>query len=180
MSIIIFVCLFSAPSERIVPWLDISRPRGAWGIQKHTTPGPHIMRFLGLGKSHWISGSSLLNFSERNETGSLTIICLLAYSYLWEYMLQWEFCLINYFKSLCYLGKNVKNELSVLSSFFFFCKKSTLQREVFTISLFCFNFLKRLLRLFSCEIQNSFGNGILLPKLFWPTVRKNCSSDWDH
>ena len=22
-----------------------------------------------------------------------------------------------------------------------------------------------------------FGNGILLPKLFWPTLRKNCSSD---
>ena len=22
-----------------------------------------------------------------------------------------------------------------------------------------------------------FRNGILLPKLFWPTVRKNCSSD---
>ena len=22
-------------------------------------------------------------------------------------------------------------------------------------------------------------NGILLPKLFWPTVRKNCPSDWD-
>ena len=21
--------------------------------------------------------------------------------------------------------------------------------------------------------------GILLPKLFWPTVRKNCSSDWE-
>ena len=21
--------------------------------------------------------------------------------------------------------------------------------------------------------------GILLPKLFWPTVRKNCSRDWD-
>ena len=21
------------------------------------------------------------------------------------------------------------------------------------------------------------GNGILLPKMFWPTVRKNCSSD---
>ena len=21
-------------------------------------------------------------------------------------------------------------------------------------------------------------NGILLPKLFWPTVRKSCSSDW--
>jgi hypothetical protein len=23
-------------------------------------------------------------------------------------------------------------------------------------------------------------NGILLPKLFWPTVRKNCSSDQEH
>ena len=22
-------------------------------------------------------------------------------------------------------------------------------------------------------------NGILIPKLFWPTVRKNCSSDWE-
>ena len=25
--------------------------------------------------------------------------------------------------------------------------------------------------------QNLLVNGILLPKLFWPTVRKNCSSD---
>ena len=25
----------------------------------------------------------------------------------------------------------------------------------------------------------SSGNGILLPKLFWPTVRKNCFSDWE-
>ena len=25
--------------------------------------------------------------------------------------------------------------------------------------------------------QNQNRNGILLPKLFWPTVRKNCSSD---
>ena len=24
-----------------------------------------------------------------------------------------------------------------------------------------------------------WGNGILLPKLFWPTVRKKCSSDWE-
>ena len=22
-------------------------------------------------------------------------------------------------------------------------------------------------------------HGILLPKLFWPTVRKNCSADWE-
>ena len=29
-------------------------------------------------------------------------------------------------------------------------------------------------KLFSVTI-----NGILLPKLFWPTVRKNCSSDWE-
>ena len=27
------------------------------------------------------------------------------------------------------------------------------------------------------ERQELLGNGILLPKLFWPTVRKNCSSD---
>ena len=27
------------------------------------------------------------------------------------------------------------------------------------------------------EIGSLLGNGILLPKLFWPTVRKNCSSD---
>ena len=29
------------------------------------------------------------------------------------------------------------------------------------------------------ELQNNIKNGILLPKLFWPTVRKSCSSDWD-
>ena len=28
----------------------------------------------------------------------------------------------------------------------------------------------------SCPSVSNF-NGILLPKLFWPTVRKNCSSD---
>ena len=26
-------------------------------------------------------------------------------------------------------------------------------------------------------LVTNLGNGILLPKLFWPTVRKNCSSD---
>ena len=34
------------------------------------------------------------------------------------------------------------------------------------------NFWKVILLLIECI------NGILLPKLFWPTVRKNCSSDW--
>ena len=29
------------------------------------------------------------------------------------------------------------------------------------------------------EISNLKKNGILFPKLFWPTVRKNCSSDWE-
>ena len=29
------------------------------------------------------------------------------------------------------------------------------------------------------EIESKKYNGILLPKLFWPTVRKNCSSDWE-
>ena len=36
----------------------------------------------------------------------------------------------------------------------------------------------------SLEIKQSNSNGILLSKLFWPNVRKNCSSDrekfWDH
>ena len=27
--------------------------------------------------------------------------------------------------------------------------------------------------------HNICRNGILFPKLFWPTVRKNCSSDWE-
>ena len=27
--------------------------------------------------------------------------------------------------------------------------------------------------------KHAIKNGILLPKLFWPTVRKNCSSDWE-
>ena len=27
------------------------------------------------------------------------------------------------------------------------------------------------------ERMKKFGNGILLPKLFWPTVRKECSID---
>ena len=27
--------------------------------------------------------------------------------------------------------------------------------------------------------QNEVHTGILLPKLFWPTVRKKCSTDWE-
>ena len=31
-----------------------------------------------------------------------------------------------------------------------------------------------------CEVSlQKRRNGILLPKLFWPTVRKKCSSDWE-
>ena len=30
--------------------------------------------------------------------------------------------------------------------------------------------------IFGCT---NWRNGILLPKLFWPTVRKNCSTDWE-
>ena len=36
---------------------------------------------------------------------------------------------------------------------------------------------------FYCQkkrIKIKFYNGILLPKLFWPTVRKECSSDWEN
>ena len=31
----------------------------------------------------------------------------------------------------------------------------------------------------TAEGTKSKRNGILLPTLFWPTVRKNCSSDWE-
>ena len=31
-----------------------------------------------------------------------------------------------------------------------------------------------------CVPADACRNGILLPKLFWPTVRKNCSSDWEN
>ena len=30
------------------------------------------------------------------------------------------------------------------------------------------------------QLEDNGKNGILLPKLFWHTVRKNCSSDWDN
>ena len=29
------------------------------------------------------------------------------------------------------------------------------------------------------DLVNFVGNGILLPILFWPTVRKKCSGDWE-
>ena len=32
---------------------------------------------------------------------------------------------------------------------------------------------------FRKSVKKGFGNGILLPKFFWPTVRKNCPSDRD-
>ena len=28
-------------------------------------------------------------------------------------------------------------------------------------------------------LNGRYGNGILLQKLIWPTVRKKCSSDWE-
>ena len=34
--------------------------------------------------------------------------------------------------------------------------------------------------LFACVIIPKTNNGILLPNLFWPTVRKKCSSDWEN
>ena len=39
--------------------------------------------------------------------------------------------------------------------------------------LFCQIFVKNM----NLSLLLSWRNGILLPKLFWPTVRKNCSSD---
>ena len=38
-------------------------------------------------------------------------------------------------------------------------------------------FFNLFLEVFQMYIRKGLRNGILLPKLFWPTVRKNCSSD---
>ena len=35
------------------------------------------------------------------------------------------------------------------------------------------------LYIFVFQFLCCFRNGILLPKLFWTTVRKNCSTDWE-
>ena len=32
-------------------------------------------------------------------------------------------------------------------------------------------------KIYQENLEGTFRNGILLPKLFWPNVRKNCSSD---
>ena len=39
--------------------------------------------------------------------------------------------------------------------------------------------LSNLQKFASVNCQQFLINVILLPKLFWPTVRKNCSSDWE-
>ena len=47
---------------------------------------------------------------------------------------------------------------------------STEQMKRTKVKIWLSSFLKECLKAKSC---------ILLPKLFWPTVRKNCSSDWE-
>jgi len=47
------------------------------------------------------------------------------------------------------------------------------KNECLTIS--CYKYVLS----FNKNFQRKYTNGILLPKLFWPTVRKNCSSDWE-
>ena len=47
----------------------------------------------------------------------------------------------------------------------------------FKLSLEHFKMNCMFLRDFKMRNNSKFENGILLPKLFWPTVRKNCSTD---
>ena len=49
----------------------------------------------------------------------------------------------------------------------FIFESNWLTSLLFTICMAC-------LKTFFCE-----SNGILLPKMFWPTVRENCFSDWE-
>ena len=49
-----------------------------------------------------------------------------------------------------------------------------------TVVIFSSNIdLSNLQKFASVNCQQFLINGILLPKLFWPTVRKKCSSDWE-
>ena len=57
-----------------------------------------------------------------------------------------------------------------------FLKQTLIQKSLWIKDKIClfypFNFIHK-----SKSLCLTFANGILLPKLFWPTVRKNCSSD---
>ena len=52
-------------------------------------------------------------------------------------------------------------------------KIKMMMRSVATDILFSILFI------FISELMGEFINGILLPKLFWPTVRKNCTRYWE-
>ena len=41
------------------------------------------------------------------------------------------------------------------------------------------DYMYRNFKFWEFDLNRTIENGILLPKLFWPTVIKNCSSDWE-
>ena len=48
------------------------------------------------------------------------------------------------------------------------------------LTIFCWQIYFEILNIFQGTYKPiQLENDILLPKLFWPTVRKNCSSDWE-
>ena len=55
-------------------------------------------------------------------------------------------------------------------------KKTILETKCFS-NLFLVVSKIQYIRTIMIQIEKNVGNGILLPKLFGPTVRKNCSSD---
>ena len=59
-------------------------------------------------------------------------------------------------------------------------KESVLQQnQVPAASFRIHRCVKSILALKNLSRPTKSRNGILFPKLFWPTVRKNCSSDWE-
>ena len=65
----------------------------------------------------------------------------------------------------------LKSKQSILGSNF---GANNLKSERTSAKISCPKLSTYLKRRYKC-----MNNGILLPKIFWPTVRKNCSSDWE-
>ena len=66
----------------------------------------------------------------------------------------------------------LKSKQSILGSNF---GANNLKSERTSAKISCPKLSTYLKRRYKC-----MNNGILLPKIFWPTVRKNCSSDWEN
>ena len=95
---------------------------------------------------------------------------------------QWKMCFFNTFWKYLPFDQTEKSMETVWSHSFskFVAQDADRFLWIASSSMAAWSFIGHLkkflkgLKIFFFEI---FWNGILLPKLFWPTVRKNCSSD---